>query len=35
MLILIFALFLLLVGALSVELGDDSRPSVNDHSHNW
>jgi len=33
--ILIFALFVLFIGALSLELGPDSRPSEHEHVRNW
>jgi hypothetical protein len=33
--ILAFALILVLIGALSIDLGKDSRPSEDDHARNW
>jgi hypothetical protein len=33
--ILIFALLVLFIGALALELGPDSRPSEHEHMHNW
>jgi hypothetical protein len=35
MLIVSLALILSIVGVLSVSLGDDSRPSEHDRTHNW
>jgi hypothetical protein len=33
--ILALTLLILFVGALSIALGDDSRPSEHDHVRNW
>jgi hypothetical protein len=33
--IITFALLVLFIGALSVALGDDSRPSEHEHLRNW